>query len=91
VVVLHIANGPSLVLHPSSARDLLVAQSGTQRGITINREDEGDHPLELGPNEVEVTPNLRWQGLGMGTGDGRDTTRVSPADVVLKMIDVIGR
>lgn len=90
VVVLHIANGPSLVLHPSSARDLLVAQSGTQRGITINREDEGDHPLELGPNEVEVTPNLRWQGLGMGMGDGRDTTRVSPADVVLKMIDVIG-
>ena len=34
VVVMQIENGPSLVLHPTTARDLLVAQSVKQRGIS---------------------------------------------------------
>ncbi|MDP3206004.1 MAG: hypothetical protein Q8M80_18270, partial [Hydrogenophaga sp.] len=30
-VVLHISNGPSLMLHPETARDLMLAQSGLTR------------------------------------------------------------
>jgi tetratricopeptide (TPR) repeat protein len=53
VVVLRIADGPALVLHPESARDLLLGQQGTlKRG--------GD---AVAPGEVEVPAQLRWRGL----------------------------
>ena len=32
IVVLHLANGPALILHPTTARDLLLAQAITTRG-----------------------------------------------------------
>lgn len=34
MVVLHIANGPTLVLHPHTARDLMLSQSGSSRPST---------------------------------------------------------
>lgn len=51
VVVLHLAGGPSLVLHPETARDLLRGQGGVQRGAVADSAD------------VEVPAQLRWRGL----------------------------
>jgi len=50
-VVLHIAGGPALVLHPETARDLLRGQGKVSRSAA----PAGD--------EVEVGPRLRWEGL----------------------------
>src|SRR5215813_1764663 len=56
VVVLHIAGGPVLTLHPESARDLMLAQeAGRSRG------SRGEEPQSL--NEVRVPTQLRWRGL----------------------------
>lgn len=88
VVVLQIDNGPSLVLHPSTARDLLMAQSVKQRGIS--RGTGGAPQLEVAPQEVEVSPNLQWQGLENASVESAATSRGFLGDVVLKVIDVIG-
>lgn len=85
VVVLHIGNGPSLVLHPSTARDLMMAQSPKERGLSRNA--TGEEQLEPGPQEVEVSHTLQWHGLN---ATGSESQRGSPADVVLKVIEVIG-
>src|SRR5690349_1694403 len=58
VVVLHIAGGPALTLHPLNARDLMLAQQGTP---TPSR-SRGGGEAEL-PNTVTVAPQLRWRGL----------------------------
>ena len=50
VVVLHISGGPSLVLHPETARDLMLAQGTAQRSGGT-------------PGEVAVPAQLRWRGL----------------------------
>ncbi len=52
VVVLHIAGGPALLLHPENARDLLRGQGQTQRGAP--GADDGD---------VAVPAQMRWRGL----------------------------
>lgn len=88
VVVLQIDNGPSLVLHPSTARDLLMAQSMKQRGIS--RGPAGAAQLEVGPQEVEVSSNLQWQGLENASAESTGASRGFLGDVVLKVIDVIG-
>ena len=56
VVVLHVAGGPALVLHPENARELLLAQSATEqtRGATAAR---------VAADGVEVPAKLRWIGL----------------------------
>jgi len=51
VVVLQIAGGPPLLLHPENARDLLLAQGSAKRGAAP------------AGGEVEVPVQLRWQGL----------------------------
>lgn len=78
VVVLTIANGPSLVLHPEHARDLLHAQaSGATRSA-----------LQAGkPNEVVVTAQLGWPGLE--AGGTRGATRGWMGQAVLSAFDVI--
>ncbi len=53
VVVLRLADGPVLVLHPHTARDLLLAQQATAK-----RSGGG-----AAPGEVEVPAQLRWRGL----------------------------
>ncbi|HYF19769.1 MAG TPA: hypothetical protein VEA40_18015, partial [Ramlibacter sp.] len=63
VVVLTLANGPRLVLHPENARDLLLAQWGPARSL------RGGH------DGVEVPAQLRWPGLeaaSPGRGAARD-------------------
>jgi hypothetical protein len=61
VVVLHLDQGPPLVLHPSTARDLLLAQSKQLRAVS--RGSAGKPELEVGPQEVEVSPELGWNGM----------------------------
>jgi CHAT domain-containing protein len=80
VVVLHIAGGPELVLHPETARDLLVAQSGLARGPS-GRD-------AAGPDEVRIPPRLQWRGLEQGLV-GRGATRGWLGDVLVSAVDVI--
>ncbi len=57
VVILHIVGGPVLVLHPESARDLLLAQV---RG----RQNPGGNGMRDATDvEVRIPANLRWAGL----------------------------
>src|SRR3982751_1202317 len=59
VVVLDIANGPTLVLHPADARDLMLAQSATMTRSAVATRSAG------GParGEVVVPAQLGWPGL----------------------------
>ena len=63
VVVVHLAGGASLTLHPESAQELFEAQQGASgaRGAAGN-------------GEVKVPAELRWLGLGAfittGAGEG---------------------
>ena len=78
VVVLSIANGPTLYLHPEDARDLMRAQSaGATRG-TVNAAND---------NEVLVSPQLGWPGLEAGATRG--TTRGWMGQAVLSAFEVI--
>lgn len=52
VVLLHIAGGPTLVLHPETARDLMLGQG------TVTRSAPG-----AGSGDVVVPSQLRWRGL----------------------------
>jgi len=56
VVVLEIANGPTLVLHPAAARDLMLAQSAsvTRDALAGTRGK---------PSEILVPAQLGWPGL----------------------------
>ena len=76
VVVLRLAEGPVLVLHPHTARDLMLAQqAGAKRsGGTA------------APGEVEVPAQLRWRGLEQAAptrGGG------SLGDVLLAGLEVV--
>ena len=78
VVVLTIANGPTLYLHPEDARDLMRAQSaGATRG-SVNASND---------NEVVVSPQLGWPGLEAGATRG--ATRGWMGQAVLSAFEVI--
>jgi hypothetical protein len=51
VVVLHLTNGPSLTLHPATARDLMMAQGAATRSAAAAGAD------------VPVPAELQWRGL----------------------------
>ena len=74
LVVLHISGGPPLVLHPENARDLLLAQGGTQRSATPAGGD------------VAVPAQLRWRGLEQAAPT---RSRGFLGDVVLSAIEVL--
>ena len=76
MVVLSIANGPTLVLHPESARDLLQAQAGAgrQRSAADGADD----------GSVQVPAQLGWDG---GTEAG--ATRGWLGEVLLNAVDVV--
>jgi len=88
VVVLHLDQGPPLVLHPSTARDLLLAQSLKLRAVS--RGSAGLPELEVGPQEVEVFPQLVWQGREIAALGNPGAKRGGLGDVVLKVIEVVG-
>ncbi|MBC8119465.1 MAG: alpha/beta hydrolase, partial [Burkholderiaceae bacterium] len=83
VVVLHIAGGPALTLHPETARDLMLAQQGmVKRSRGRGGEDDPS------PNEVQVPAQLQWRGLEQAAAT-RGATRGFLGDVLLSAIEVI--
>ena len=87
VVVLHIANGPSLVLHPHTARDLMLAQAGLPRR-SARGAGAADEPAPA-PHEVAVPAQLRWQGLEAHAVASRGATRGFLGDVLLSALEVV--
>ena len=83
VVVLHIAGGPALTLHPENARDLMLAQQGQ-----IKRTRGAGGVDQPGPNEVRVPAQLRWRGLEK-EAPVRGATRGFLGDVLLSAIEVV--
>ena len=75
MVVLSIANGPTLVLHPHSARDLMLAQGGSPA-----RGAEGD--------AVAVPAQLGWAGLETAAAT-RGATRGWLGEVLLSGFDIV--
>lgn len=84
-VVLHISNGPSLMLHPETARDLMLAQSGLTRSVAANRSRGGGGS----PDEVTVPSQLTWQGLEQASTASRGPTRGRMGEVLLSAIEVV--
>jgi len=84
VVVLHIDNGPSLILHPEHARDLILAQknaSGTNRGARASAAVDAD--------EIQVPTQLQWRVVEQTTAARGGATRSRLGDVFLKGVEVI--
>lgn len=89
VVVLHISNGPSLMLHPETARDLMLAQSGLTRGaVAHRRRGQAGDPADDPPTEVSVPAQLAWQGLEQA-GAVRGATRGRMGEVLLSALEVV--
>ena len=76
VVALHITGGPVLMLHPETARDLMLAQGSAQRGTTGAN----------GIDEVAVPTQLRWRTLEQATPE---RSRGFLGDVLLGVLEVI--
>lgn len=87
VVVLHLANGPSLVLHPHTARDLMLAQAGAIRRST--RGPGGVDRQEAAPSEVTVPAQFEWQGLEAHAATSRGATRGFLGNVLLSALEVV--
>jgi tetratricopeptide (TPR) repeat protein len=85
VVLLHIANGPSLVLHPQTARDLLLAQSQQKHDPRSRAAGEAAPSV---PDEVAVPAQLQWQGLEQAAA-ARGATRGFLGDVLLSAVEVV--
>jgi CHAT domain-containing protein len=83
-VVLHISNGPSLMLHPETARDLMLAQSGLTRRAVASRSRSGG-----APDEVAVPTQLTWQGLEQAGTASRGATRGRLGEVLLSGIEIV--
>ncbi|MDP1687099.1 CHAT domain-containing protein [Hydrogenophaga sp.] len=78
-VVLHISNGPSLMLHPETARDLMLAQTGLTRSRAST---------SAAATEINVPAQLGWPGLEQA-GATRGTSRGRLGDVLLSAIEVV--
>ena len=76
VVVLSIVNGPTLVLHPADARDLMRAQAGP-----------GTRAAAADADVVPVPAQLGWPGLEQGPATG--ATRGWLGQVLLGAVDVV--
>ncbi len=74
LVLLRIEGGPALVLHPETARDLMLSQSTSRRGAVPAGSD------------VQVPAQLRWQGLEQATPT---RSRGFLGDVLLSGFEVI--
>ncbi|WP_442968803.1 esterase/lipase family protein, partial [Ramlibacter sp.] len=86
-VVLHIANGPSLMLHPETARDLMLAQSGLTRSAVRGASRPGE-AADDAPSEVVVPVELGWQGAP-AAGGPRAATRGRLGEALLSGIEVV--
>jgi hypothetical protein len=75
--VLCIAGGPELILHPETARDLMLAQGQAKRSRSAQELDE-----------VTVPVQLQWRGLEQGTALRGGTARFL-GDVLLSAVHLI--
>jgi pimeloyl-ACP methyl ester carboxylesterase len=80
VVVLQIANGPALVLHPQTARDLLLAQQSDSK--------RGTRAAGSSPERLAVPTRLGWP-LGSPGGSSRSATRGRVGDVLLAGFEIL--
>jgi tetratricopeptide (TPR) repeat protein len=80
LVILRIADGPELVLHPENARDLLQAQAGAAYRA-------GAAPIAHAPNEVAVPVQLQWRGM-VESAAARGSTR-GVGGVLLSAVEVV--
>ena len=90
-VVLHITNGPSLMLHPETARDLLLAQAGPSGGAAAGAGASRGQSAADGQalsSEVAVPAQLGWLAAD-AAGSVRGATRGRFGDVLLSAIDVV--
>ncbi|MBC7734134.1 MAG: CHAT domain-containing protein [Bacteriovorax sp.] len=78
VVVLTIANGPTLVLHPEDARDLLRAQGAAPTRSAVKA---------VPANEVVISAQLGWPGLEATATRG--ATRGWMGQALLSVVEVI--
>jgi CHAT domain-containing protein len=81
LVVLQIAGGPALTLHPQTARDLLLAQTGQAKSATRGADTAA-------PDTVQVPAQLQWRGLEQGVAT-RGATRGFLGDVLLSGLHVV--
>ncbi len=81
-VVLHIAGGPVLVLHPENARDLLLAQSG------VRRRGGGDNLDEAASGEVRIPASLQWAGFEQQLLQ-RGAKRSALATVLVSAVEIV--
>ena len=80
IIIVHIAGGPELWLHPESARELLLSQ----RDPLIAR---GGAEAPLAPGEVRVPARLQWRLEEVAPTRG--ATRGFLGDVLVRAIQVI--
>lgn len=83
VVVLRLADGPTLVLHPLTARALMLAQQGT-RPTSRGLPGPGD-----GDAVIEVPTPLRWRGLEAAATATRGGAPVSLGEALLFGFDIV--
>ncbi len=81
VVVLHIAGGPVLTLHPATAAALLRGQGSSTRSAAAR--DGGDAA------DVQVQAQLRWRGLEAAAPTRGGASRGFLGDVLLSAFEVI--
>jgi tetratricopeptide (TPR) repeat protein/pimeloyl-ACP methyl ester carboxylesterase len=77
VMAVHIANGPVLVLHPETARDLFEAQQ--------SHESRSAH----GAESVRIPAQLVWDGQAQAQGQTRGASRGAIGTVLVKLIQII--
>ena len=80
VVVIHVAGGPVLVLHPENARDLMLAQSGPAR--------RGGEVRVSGRGEITIPGRLRWAGRERDLPQ-RDAQRGGLGDVLVSAVEIV--
>lgn len=84
IVLLHIANGPTLYLHPEDARELLKAQRSNQ----VSR---GAQEASSSDESVIVPPQLVWDDLDSDTGPAATRGKVTEwiGNVVLDAVEIV--
>jgi tetratricopeptide (TPR) repeat protein len=89
LVVLHLAGGPSLVLHPLNARDLMLAMAAPVAPAAPTA--PGAASRHAPPLEVAVPAQLRWQGLEQAARGARGNggARGFMGEVLLSAIEVV--
>jgi tetratricopeptide (TPR) repeat protein/pimeloyl-ACP methyl ester carboxylesterase len=84
VVRVHIANGPTLYLHPENALELMRAQAGG-----VPEAKRGGSQEELPDDEVIVPSQLAWRGLDSAANASATRGKPSLGDVVVDSIDIV--